>query len=133
MLGLLGTGAELLLLQHYEDAAQYTPLVVIGCALISLCWVLIKPARHAVRAMRLVMAALAITGAIGIGLHMDGNEEFELEMYPDRQGWELLWKTLAGATPALAPGAMTLLGLIGLAQTHDHPALRRAPKAGFKE
>ena len=37
---------------------------------------------------------------------------------------------LTGATPALAPGAMVQLGLIGLAYTFRHPALRSAATAG---
>ena len=28
--------------------------------------------------------------------------EFELEMQPNNSGWLLIWKTLKGATPALA-------------------------------
>jgi hypothetical protein len=36
----------------------------------------------------------------------------------------LISKTLTGATPVLAPGSMSLLGLIGLAFTYGHPGLR---------
>jgi hypothetical protein len=60
---------------------------------------------------------------LGVGLHYDGNEEFELEMYPTMAGVELVQNTLTGATPVLAPGSMTLLGLDGLAHTYRHPSL----------
>jgi hypothetical protein len=45
-------------------------------------------------------------------------------MSPDVTGWPLFWEAIRGATPALAPGAMVQLGLIGLAFTIRHPALR---------
>jgi hypothetical protein len=38
-------------------------------------------------------------------------------------GWELFKEAMTGATPALAPGAMVQLGLIGLAWSYRHPAL----------
>jgi hypothetical protein len=39
----------------------------------------------------------------------------------------LISKTLTGATPVLAPGSMSLLGVVGLAFTYRHPALRSQP------
>jgi hypothetical protein len=68
------------------------------------------------------MVLFIVTGGIGVGLHYDGNVEFELEMAPDAQGLELISRTLTGATPVLAPGMMTLLGLVGLAVVYRHPA-----------
>jgi hypothetical protein len=38
-------------------------------------------------------------------------------------GFELVRNTLTGATPVLAPGSMSLLGLVGLAQVYRHPSL----------
>jgi hypothetical protein len=76
-----------------------------------------------VRAVQLVMAMFVASGALGIYLHYRGNVEFELEMYPDRRSFELFRETMAGATPALAPGTMVLLGLIGLVYAHQHPRL----------
>lgn len=57
-----------------------------------------------------------------------GNVEFELEMYPDLSGWKLFRDSMMGATPALAPGAMVQIGLVGLAWTFRHPAFK--PAAG---
>jgi hypothetical protein len=54
------------------------------------------------------------SGVVGIALHYRGNVEFEREMYPSLAGMELVEKTLTGATPVFAPGAMALLGAIGL-------------------
>jgi len=49
--------------------------------------------------------------------------EFELEMHPSQSGWALLWAVMKGATPALAPGMMILLGALGLTYTYRHPQL----------
>ena len=120
---MLGTGAELLLIGHYESPSQYAPLVMLGIGLGVLLWHLTKPGAMALRLVRVVMISFVILGAVGVGLHVNGNSEFALEMYPAMRGWELTWKTLRGATPVLAPGTMSLLGLIGLAQTYGHPAI----------
>ena len=69
------------------------------------------------------MTALASTGLIGMGLHYDGNVEFEREMYPSIAGPTLFWGAITGATPALAPGTLVLLGTLGLICTYRHPAL----------
>jgi hypothetical protein len=39
-------------------------------------------------------------------------------------GFELIWNSLTGATPALAPGSLIPLGLVGLIAVHRHPATR---------
>jgi hypothetical protein len=44
-------------------------------------------------------------------------------MYPSMRGFDMIQKTLTGATPVLAPGSMTLLGLIGLTYSYRHPCL----------
>jgi hypothetical protein len=70
------------------------------------------------------MVLFVVSGALGLLLHFKGNVTFELEMEPSVSGWPLIWAALRGATPALAPGTMVQLGLIGLAYTYHHPALR---------
>jgi hypothetical protein len=60
------------------------------------------------------MALCVVSGLVGLGQHYAGNREFELEMHPSRGGLELVWESLAGATPTLAPAAMVHLGLLGL-------------------
>ena len=58
-----------------------------------------------------------------LALHYRGNAEFELEMMPALGGLDLFWKSMQGATPALAPGAMVQIGLVGLAYCFRHPLL----------
>ncbi len=121
--GAIGTSAELLLLGHFESALQWLPLAALALAAGVLAWHAVRPRRASVRALQVAMVLLMACGAVGMGLHYDGNAEFELEMYPSMVGVELIQKTLTGATPVLAPGSMALLGLIGLAHTYRHPCL----------
>ena len=60
-------------------------------------------------------------GAVGLFLHLKANVEFELELHPDNGGWPLVQETLTGAIPALAPGAMFQLGLLGMLFCWRHP------------
>jgi hypothetical protein len=115
VLGLLGTGTELLLIGHTEDPWQWTPLVLIGVALLTAAWRTFYRRTASLVAFRGVMALSAASGLLGTYLHYRGNVEFELEMTPELRGFELFAAAMTGATPALAPGAMALLGLIGLA------------------
>jgi hypothetical protein len=124
ILGLLGTGTELLLLEHFEDWWQLAPIVLIGCALAVLFWHAIDRRRALpIRALQIIMILSAVSGSVGVLLHYRGNAEFELEMYPSMAGLELFRKSMMGATPALAPGTMILLALVGLAYAHRHPRL----------
>lgn len=114
---------ELLLLGHVESTSQWIPVVLLGTSAPVLAWHAIAPRRTTVRALQATMVLFIVTGGIGVGLHYDGNVEFELEMYPSMGGFALISKTLTGATPVLAPGTMALLGLVGLALVYRHPAI----------
>lgn len=129
VLGALGLEAELLLLEHYESVWQFTPLVLLGAAIVGAVLVWRRPSPATVRFFQAVMALCVAAGAIGVFLHYDGNVEFELEREPLLRGLALFWEAARGATPALAPGAMAQLGLLGLVYTYRHPALRRVPSA----
>ena len=63
------------------------------------------------------MVAFVLSDVAGVALHYQGNVEFELELQPDASGLPLVWQALKGATPALAPGTMMLLGALGLTCT----------------
>jgi hypothetical protein len=104
---------ELLLLGHYEDSWQWTPIILLGLALTigSIRFFGGGPVIYSL--FNLVSLLLIASGFLGVYLHFEGNKTFELEMYPDLKGWELFWKTMTGATPALSPATMTLLGFIG--------------------
>jgi cation transport ATPase len=124
-MALVGTGAELLLLEHYEDAWQFVPLVLIALGLLAMGWRAVRPGRASLRAFRVVMVLMVASGALGLFLHYRGNTEFELERDPGLAGFALFREAMTGATPALAPGAMMLFGLLGLVS-----AARSAMPAG---
>ena len=114
LVGVLGTAAELLLLEHTQEPWQWAPLVLIAASLIALGWHALARSRASVRAFQALMVLFVAGGLTGMGLHYRGNVEFEREMHPDGTAWELFKRAMMGATPALAPGAMVQLGLLGL-------------------
>ena len=120
--GSIGTGFELLLLEHTESFWQIVPLALIGLGCIALAVLAIRPAIAGLRAFQLTMWLLVASGLAGVLLHYQGNVEFEVELNPEVGGWELFWEALKGATPSLAPGTMALLGALGLAYSYRHPA-----------
>lgn len=126
LMGLLGTGVELLLLEHTEGFWQWVPIFLIAAGVIVLCWGLLRPGRRNIRVLQGTMILFVLSGLAGFILHYQGNEEFELEMYPSLKGVELFWDAIQGATPTLAPGTMIQLGLLGLIYTHRHPQLSSA-------
>jgi hypothetical protein len=125
LLGIGGLSAELLLIEHFEDLWQVTPFVLFAVSAVVLLWHAAARRAASVLAFRYVMVLFIAAGFLGVYLHYTGNVEFEREMSPALIGWGLFREAVTGATPALAPGAMIQLGLIGLAFTLRHPALRR--------
>ena len=128
--GLLGTAAELILLEHTEDLWQKAPLALMAVGLVVLIWRLCGGGAPSLRTFQAIMVLFLVAGVAGLILHYRGNAEFELEMVPSRKGFELVWESLKGATPALAPGMMIQLGLLGLASTYRHPLLTPDPSNG---
>ena len=125
MLGIAGISAELLLMAHTEDVYQLIPLGLAGLAAITVVLVLRRASPGTIRLFQAVMVLFVISGLVGAYLHFQVNMEFQLEMDPALSGLALYRKAILAKTPpALAPGAMIQLGLIGLAYTFRHPRLR---------
>jgi hypothetical protein len=122
--GLAGTGAELLLLEHTEEFWQLVPVVLLPLGLVVTVVFGLLPRRATLRVFQLVMTLVAVAGGLGLYQHYAGNVAFELEMAPSLGGWELFRMSMMGATPALAPGSMAQLGLLGLACAFHHPVTR---------
>ncbi len=122
--GLIGSGTELLLLRHHEDINQAIPLGLVAAALLALAWHALAASRASVRTLQGVMLLFVLAGFVGVGLHFQSTLEFQREIDPSLSGVQLVMKALrAKAPPALAPGVMIQLGLIGLAFAYRHPAL----------
>jgi hypothetical protein len=124
IIGIAGLSLELWLLAHVEDAYQLIPLVLNGAGLLMAALVATRPSAGTIRLFQSMMLLMIASGALGVWLHYQATTEFQLEMDPSLTGWALFRKAIvAKAPPALAPGAMIQLGLVGLAYTFRHPAL----------
>jgi hypothetical protein len=114
-LGMTGVLAELLLQAHYEDFAQWIPLVIVGAGLAAMVLQLVHPRQWTVTLVGLLMSLLVLTGFAGVYLHYKGSSEFQLEMDPGIGGARLLWQVLRSKSPpTLAPGTLVSMGILGL-------------------
>jgi len=133
LLGTAGIAVELVLLEHYADPPQWAPLALLAVGLVA-AGVLAAGATPArVRALRVVAGLQVAASLVGIFLHLRSNVEFELELRPGTGGWPLVIETLRGAIPALAPGAMAQLGLLGLLVCFRHPVEVSSAHTSSKE
>ena len=111
LFGMIGTGTELILIGHDEDAWQWIPLVVLGVAV---CRQRrdtgdreSPDSRCDATAFRAAMVLLIMSGALGSVLHYRANREFKLEMDPSLSGLALFSSVIrAKSPPSLAPGTM---------------------------
>ena len=110
---MIGTGLELYLLDHYEDVLQLIPIICIAISILMVFILVFRRTSLTMGIFKLVMGLTALSGLYGAFLHLRANYEFELEMKPSAQGWDLFLESLSGALPALAPGSMIVLALIG--------------------
>lgn len=130
LFGSVGLLMELLLLEHFETPFELIPLTLLSLAILTGIALAARPGRPTIRAFQGVMLALVAASAAGLWFHMRENAAFELEIDDSVEGLTLLWLALRGATPALAPGALTQIGILGLILTYRHPALRARAGAG---
>ncbi len=119
LLGTSGTMIELLLVGHDDGAIQLVPLVLLGVGFFTVCWRMWSGSSASAAAVQIVMVLFLAAGAAGVYFHYQANVEFQRETDPSLAGRALLWSVLrAKVPPALAPGVMIQLGLIGLAYTY---------------
>jgi hypothetical protein len=125
IIGIVGLEVELALLRHVESFSQWIPHVTLFIGLLTTAAVYFRPGPRTLRVFQVLMIVFLIVGALGVYFHLHGNVEFAQERDPLLSGVRLLWKALRGASPALAPGALAQLGLLGLLYSYKHPALTR--------
>ena len=131
LLGMCGTGAELLLLGHTEERLQWIPLTLILLGLLTAGWHWTSRSVSSVRAFQAVLLSFVASGFAGMYFHYQGSAAFKLESNPSLNGWHLFREAIRSkAPPLLAPGAMIQLGLLGLVFTYRHPALDKSTKEG---
>jgi hypothetical protein len=117
------TVAELIFLGHWDLTIQYLPFVLIVLGLVASVLAFFRPTRRVIRFTQWSMIVIAVCSLIGFYQHMAGNLTFWQEIEPDATTWELIVATLEGGIPVLAPGILTLGGVIGWTATYKHPAL----------
>lgn len=125
LLGSGGTVAELLLLEHFEDPWQWTPIALLGLGFAAGVAVALRATAGWMRVFRFLMWLYLFAGALGMYLHLKSNVEFERELNPAVGGFDLAIEVLMGAMPALAPGHMIQLGLLGLLVMLRYPTLMK--------
>jgi hypothetical protein len=122
---ILGLGAELLLMEHWEGWWQRTPLVLLAVGLVVLAGHAICQNRATRRVFQLLMLLFVLSGGLGIWLHYNGRAEFRQELDPSLAGWALFRAAMTGGTtpPILAPGMMIQMGCLGLILALRDPAV----------
>jgi hypothetical protein len=125
LIGLVGTGLELVFLDHIAGFSQLIPIVLFVMSLLVLAWHGLERKSASLRAFQITMLLLVAAGVLGGAFHFKFNWEFELEGDPAMARTELFSKAMKGAAPSLAPGAMIQLGLLGLIYTFKHPVLQQ--------
>ncbi|MCC6318372.1 MAG: hypothetical protein IT361_11850 [Gemmatimonadaceae bacterium] len=121
LFGAIGTAIELVLLEHVDGWRQWVPIVLLGVGALLGAGAAWRPGPVLLRSFNVFLTFYIVAGAIGTWFHYQGNVEWELERTPELAGLALFKAAMEGATPALAPGTMIQLGLIGLLFTWRHP------------
>ena len=123
--GLSATVVDLFGLKHYEESWQIVPIAFIIFSLLIVLWHAVTGSSASLMTLRLLMPVMILVGVVGVYFHLSGSMAFQLEANPDLGGWPLLKKLLAAkAPPALAPGIMVQLGLLGSIYGYKHPGSR---------
>ena len=112
---------ELLFVEHYEEWQMYIPFVLSGLTLVGIVLVAFWPNKKTLLLFRMVMALLLIGSLLGVYFHLSGNLELTEEINSELQGWSRIWDILSGAAPALAPGLLAQVALMGFLFTYKHP------------
>lgn len=127
----LMTPLELILVKHYTQSAMLIPFALVALALLAILAVVLKPTPLVIRLFRGVMGLLFVASAIGVFFHLRGNLSVARDIDPTLSGLSLIWGALTGAAPALAPGLLAQVGLLGLAYTFHHPNLAATKTPSF--
>lgn len=119
----LAAAVELVLVEHYADVLQAVPFVLIAAGLTTVVWAWASPTPRALWALRVVAAVVIVGSVVGVGLHVNGNLAFALEIRPSAELREVLWEGASGGNPLLAPGMVALAAVLAAAAAYRHPNL----------
>ena len=110
---MIGTLLELYLLDHYEDTWQLIPILCIGAALVNLFILFFRRSQVVITLFKLVLVLTSFSGIYGVVLNLQANYEFEQDMKPTANFWELFSESLSGALTTLAPMSLLVLAFTG--------------------
>jgi len=99
---------ELILIGHLESFWQLIPLISLGLGLVSLFLY-----SKSLLLVKICYLITIMSGVLGVFLHLKSNWEFEQEMYVGIGIADLIIRSFSGALPALAPGTLIPIGLMG--------------------
>ena len=69
----VGVCAELILISHDKESLQFVPYILCGLAVMAALWVLARPSRNSIWALRTLMVLMALGGLLGSYEHISGN------------------------------------------------------------
>ena len=118
------TVTELFFLEHWNFTIQFLPFALSALGLIAAALAYFRPSHGIIRFTQWSMIVIAVCSLIGFYEHMLGNFTFWQEIQPDATTWELIVETFKGGIPVLAPGILTLGGVIGWTAVYKHPSLQ---------
>ena len=102
------------------------PLGLLGLAALTLTWHGIRGSAMSLRAFQIAMVLLLAGSIAGVILHWKASEAFQSEMDLAIGRWQMARNVLhSKVPPTLAPAGLMQMGLLGLAYSYQHPALRR--------
>lgn len=124
----LATPVELLAAEHYQEPTQIIPFLLSALGFLVVLIALRRPQRRVLLWLRGLMVVLVAGSLVGIFLHISGNLAFAREVEPGATPGQTWLATFQGAAPMLAPGILALAGILAMAATYHHPALRAGHK-----
>ena len=110
---LFGSLTELYLIKHYDDTSQIIPIFCIGLSLTCLIILFFRVSKLTIILFKLSLFMISLAGLMGVVFHLNSNYEFEKEMKPTSNSFDLFIESLSGALPALAPLNLVLLAMVG--------------------
>ena len=96
IVGLVGTGTELVLLKHFEEPWQLVPLALIGVALVVLGWYRVARGPAPLRALRATMWTCVVAAGVGLVQHFRSNVTDARESNPSLSGRALYADAISG-------------------------------------
>lgn len=118
------TVAELFFLEHWSFTIQFLPFTLCVLGIVTAALAYFRPSNGIIRFTQWSMIIITVCSLIGFYEHMAGNYTFWQEVQPGATTWELVVETFKGGIPILAPGILTIGGVIGWAAIYNHPALQ---------